>query len=99
MKNLLFLLCAVALLAGCSSAIDPTYITTRNWVYESGYRIDSLNVLDFKGGTFVLGHDTILTDGKAKAVVTGLFKGDNILEIKSLSGQEGKYLDEVEYTR
>ena len=99
MKNVLLFLFAVLLFASCSSALDPKYITERNWVYESGYKIQDLNVLDFKSGTFELAHDTIFLNGQPQAIATALYKGDNVLEIKSMKGEEGKYLDMVEYTR
>lgn len=99
MKTLRPLLLVLILAAGCSSTIDPKYISERNWVYESGFKVQDLNVLDFKSGTFELVHDTIFLNGQPQAVATALYKGDNVLEIKSLKGEEGKYLDMVEYTR
>jgi hypothetical protein len=99
MKNTFLFLIVTAFFASCSSALDPKYITERNWVYESGYKIQDLNVLDFKGGTFEFAHDTIFLNGQPQAIATALYKGDNVLEIKSLKGEEGKYLDMVEYTR
>jgi hypothetical protein len=99
MKKFRPLLILLILAAGCSSAIDPKYITERNWVYESGFKVQDLNVLDFKSGAFELVHDTIFLNGQPQATATALYKGDNVLEIKSLKGEEGKYLDMVEYTR
>jgi hypothetical protein len=90
----------VLLFAACSSAVDHDYIRARAWIYESGYHVDDELGFDFKSETHQLRGDTIVVNGVPKAVVTALYKGDNILKIRSVeSGEEGKYLDKVEYTR
>ena len=99
MKNLIPFLVVIILAASCSSAVDPKYIGERNWVYESGFKANDLNVLDFKSGLYEISHDTIFMNGQPQMIVTGLFKGDNMIEVKSMKGEEGKYLDMVEYSR
>jgi hypothetical protein len=93
-----FLLVA-ALLVGCSSEVDHEYIRTRTWIWESGYQVGTTAGLDFIDGNSELKGDTIYQDGAPMAIITALYKTDNMIHIKSMGGEEGKYLDHVEYTR
>lgn len=101
MKNTLALLAVLsALLVACSSEIDRDYIRGRKWITEDGYKVGGANAIDFSNADFKMQGDTILYHDTAAAIVTGLYKTDNILKVKSIkSGEEGKYLDAVEYTR
>ena len=99
MKFPIVFLLAACVFISCSSEIDHSYISSRQWIYESGYQASGTVGLDFTNGSSTLKGDTIYTDGAPVAIVTALYKSDNILKLKSLSGEEGKYLDAVEYTR
>lgn len=88
-----------ALLVGCSSKVDPDYVRARQWIWESGYQVGTTAGIDFTDGNAELRGDTIYQDGVPVAIITALYKTDNMIHIKSMSGEEGKYLDHVEYTR
>jgi hypothetical protein len=93
------LVLTLALFSACSSEIDHDYIRNRKWIAEEGFKIDDLKAMEFTG-SYELKGDTVYSGGVAKAVVTALYKNDNILMVKSIpGGEEGKYLDAVEYVR
>ncbi|HLG02493.1 MAG TPA: hypothetical protein VI731_02790 [Bacteroidia bacterium] len=98
MKNTAAILILLFLFVSCSSEIDHAYIKARTWVHHDGFKLDGEPGFEFTSGIYELKGDTIYSGSQPKAVVTALFKNDNLLKIKSLSdGETGKYLDAIEF--
>ena len=80
-------------LISCTSRIDVEYIKSTDWQYSSGFRVTDYLTFD-KTNYYSIKSDTLLVQGRPKAILVNLDKGKFDLKIRSLDGKmEGHYED------
>lgn len=96
MKVILLFFILISCLTSCKSNIDVEYLKSTDWIYNDGYRVTDFFTFD-KSGYYSIKCDTILVDGKPRALIIDLNKKGHDLTIKSLDGKKiGHYMDERE---
>ncbi len=88
------ILFAVLLFAvSCKRSIDYDYVKSAEWLYAKGFRVTDYLVFD-KTNYYSIKGDTLLVQGKPKAIIISADKGKFDLTIQSLDGKSiGHYED------
>lgn len=78
-----------------SNSIDINYITSKDWLYSSGYRVTDFIKFDSTGYFRITG-DTLFVNGIAKALIIASDKKNFDLKISSLNRKETGHYEDTE---
>lgn len=89
MKSLSTLIFLLAI-CSCSEPIDSTYVKSKTWSYDGGFKVGKGDFIlfDEKEKLFELKGDTIYYEGKPRAIIKSVKKKTFTMQIKSIDGKE-----------
>jgi hypothetical protein len=99
MKKIISVCTLVPLLFSCHH-IDPNYVQSNLWQWDSGYKIGDGDFVDFDTSAYYnLSHDTIFREGIPNCIVVWTDAKSYQMKVKSFTGQTGLYINTEEFTK